>query len=72
MVIGGFHLMQTPVADVKRIVADFKTLGVAWAGPTHCTGDEAIRQFREAYGDHFITGGVGTVVEAPKATAVVR
>jgi 7,8-dihydropterin-6-yl-methyl-4-(beta-D-ribofuranosyl)aminobenzene 5'-phosphate synthase len=53
---------------VKRIVAEFQALGVAWAGPTHCTGDEAIRLFREAYGDRFIAGGVGTVVDAPKAT----
>lgn len=67
MVIGGFHLLQTPADEVKRIVADFKTLGVAWAGPTHCTGDEAIRLFREAYGNHFIAGGVGTIVDAPRA-----
>jgi 7,8-dihydropterin-6-yl-methyl-4-(beta-D-ribofuranosyl)aminobenzene 5'-phosphate synthase len=62
MVLGGFHLMQTPADDVKRMVAEFKALGVEWAGPTHCTGDEAIRLFREAYGDHFIPGGVGTVI----------
>jgi len=31
-------------------------------GPTHCTGPEAIRLFKEAYGDRFIPGGVGTVV----------
>jgi len=66
MVIGGFHLLQTPADEVKRIIADFKALGVAWTGPTHCTGDEAIRLFREAYGDRFITGGVGTVVDVPR------
>jgi len=66
MVIGGFHLLQTPPDEVKRIIADFKSMGIAWTGPTHCTGDEAIRLFREAYGDHFITGGVGAVVNVPK------
>jgi 7,8-dihydropterin-6-yl-methyl-4-(beta-D-ribofuranosyl)aminobenzene 5'-phosphate synthase len=66
MVIGGFHLMQTAADGVKRTIADFKALGMAWAGPTHCTGDEAITLFREAYGDRFIAGGVGTVVEGPK------
>jgi 7,8-dihydropterin-6-yl-methyl-4-(beta-D-ribofuranosyl)aminobenzene 5'-phosphate synthase len=65
MVLGGFHLLQTPAERIKQIVADFKTMGIAYAGPTHCTGDEAIKQFRQAYGDHFISGGVGTVVEAP-------
>jgi 7,8-dihydropterin-6-yl-methyl-4-(beta-D-ribofuranosyl)aminobenzene 5'-phosphate synthase len=65
-VIGGMHLMQTPPEDVRRIIAEFKALGVAWAGPTHCTGPEAIRQFREAYGDHFIQGGAGAIVTLPK------
>jgi 7,8-dihydropterin-6-yl-methyl-4-(beta-D-ribofuranosyl)aminobenzene 5'-phosphate synthase len=71
-VIGGFHLMQTPADDVRRIIADLKALGVAWVGPTHCTGPDAIRLFREAYGDHFIPGGVGTVVSLPKTAAVGR
>jgi 7,8-dihydropterin-6-yl-methyl-4-(beta-D-ribofuranosyl)aminobenzene 5'-phosphate synthase len=67
MVIGGFHLLQTPPDEVRRIIAEFKALGVAWAGPTHCTGDGAIRLFRETYGDHFTAGGVGTVLDVPKA-----
>ncbi len=66
MVIGGFHLMQTPADQVRTIIGEFKALGVAWAGPTHCTGADAIGLFREAYGDHFIEGGVGTVVAVPR------
>jgi len=62
MVLGGFHLMQTPAQDVKRLIAEFKALGVEWAGPTHCTGDEAIRLFRDACGDHFVGGGAGTAI----------
>jgi 7,8-dihydropterin-6-yl-methyl-4-(beta-D-ribofuranosyl)aminobenzene 5'-phosphate synthase len=61
-VIGGFHLLQTPAADVTRMVAAFKELGVVRVGPTHCTGPDAIRQYREAYGSAFIEGGVGRVV----------
>ncbi len=67
MVIGGFHLLQSPPEDVRKIVADFKSMGIAWAGPTHCTGDDAMKLFREAYGDHFIAGGVGTIVNVPRA-----
>ena len=66
MVIGGFHLMKTPPDDVKRVIAEFKSLGVAWAGPTHCTGEAAIRLFQQEYGDHFVRGGVGTVVTVPR------
>jgi len=66
-VVGGFHLLQTPADEVKAIIAEFKRLGVGWAGPTHCTGDEAIRMFREAYGNRFIAGGAGTVVNLPRS-----
>jgi 7,8-dihydropterin-6-yl-methyl-4-(beta-D-ribofuranosyl)aminobenzene 5'-phosphate synthase len=64
-VVGGFHLLQTPADQVTGIVAAFKDLGVGRVGPTHCTGPDAIRQFKEAFGDRFIGGGVGTVVAAP-------
>jgi 7,8-dihydropterin-6-yl-methyl-4-(beta-D-ribofuranosyl)aminobenzene 5'-phosphate synthase len=64
MVLGGFHLLQTPAAAVSGIVAAFKDLGVGRVGPTHCTGAEAIRAFKEAFGDRYIGGGVGTVVAA--------
>jgi 7,8-dihydropterin-6-yl-methyl-4-(beta-D-ribofuranosyl)aminobenzene 5'-phosphate synthase len=67
MVLGGFHLLSTPANEVKGIVSAFKAIGVQYAGPTHCTGDEAMRLFREAYGEGFIRGGVGTVVEVKDA-----
>ncbi len=63
-VVGGFHLLQASADEVTGIVAAFKELGVGRAGPTHCTGPEAIRHFKEAFGDRFIPGGVGTVVTA--------
>jgi 7,8-dihydropterin-6-yl-methyl-4-(beta-D-ribofuranosyl)aminobenzene 5'-phosphate synthase len=61
-VIGGFHLLETPLNEVARMVAAFRELGVGRVGPTHCTGPDAIRLFKDAYGDHHIAGGVGTVV----------
>jgi 7,8-dihydropterin-6-yl-methyl-4-(beta-D-ribofuranosyl)aminobenzene 5'-phosphate synthase len=67
LVLGGFHLLQTPADRVAQIVADFKAMQVAYVGPTHCTGEAAIKAFREAYGTHFVDGGVGRVVKAPIA-----
>ena len=67
MVLGGFHLLETPADEVRSVIAGLKSMGVAYAGPTHCTGEEAIRLFSEAYGDHFIRGGAGTIVEIPPA-----
>lgn len=62
-VIGGFHLMQTPEADVEKIIADLKAAGVVRCGATHCTGEAAIAQFRDAFGAQFIPLGVGRVIE---------
>jgi 7,8-dihydropterin-6-yl-methyl-4-(beta-D-ribofuranosyl)aminobenzene 5'-phosphate synthase len=67
LVLGGFHLLQSPADRVAQIVADFKAMQVAYVSPTHCTGEAAIKAFRQAYGTHFIEGGVGRVVKAPIA-----
>ena len=40
---------------------------VAYVGPTHCTGEAAIKAFREAYGTHLVEGGAGRVVKTPIA-----
>jgi len=71
-VIGGFHLLETPAAELNRIVAAVQDLGVVEIGPTHCSGDDAIRLFKEAYGERFIAGGVGTVVRAPRGAGGPR
>jgi 7,8-dihydropterin-6-yl-methyl-4-(beta-D-ribofuranosyl)aminobenzene 5'-phosphate synthase len=63
MVFGGFHLAQKSDAEVKRIIEDFRQLGVVKVGPTHCTGDKAIKLFKDAYGDNYIKIGAGKVIE---------
>ena len=63
-VLGGFHLLETPADEVERMVSAFQELGIVRVGPTHCTGPDAIRLFRYAYGNRCVAGGVGTVVAA--------
>ncbi len=63
MVLGGFHLGQTPAAAVEQIIARFKALGVRRVGATHCTGDAAIATFRKAFGNDFIELGVGRKID---------
>lgn len=60
-VLGGFHLVNMPDAEVREIIGQFKALGVQKAGPSHCTGPTAIKLFREAYGRDFIPVGIGTI-----------
>ena len=62
LVFGGFHLLGKTGTEVDAIIAEFKKLGVEKVGPTHCTGDLAVKRFKEAYGENFIEMGVGKVV----------
>lgn len=59
LVFGGFHLMRHSDKEVSSIINHFKESGVEYCGATHCTGERAIEQFAEAYGDHFVKMGAG-------------
>lgn len=72
MVVGGFHLLEKPLAEARAIASAVRSLGVALAGPTHCTGDDGIFAFREVFGDAFVHGGVGQVIEVAAAPTASR
>ncbi len=61
--IGGFHLMRSKEEEIIEIVKELKLLGVEYITPTHCTGDLAIEIFKEVYGENYIPGGVGRIIE---------
>jgi len=63
MVFGGFHLLKHPPHAVKEIIREFKALGVKKCGATHCTGASAIALFKEAFGENYVSMGVGKVVQ---------
>ena len=63
LVIGGFHLGEYSQSQIRRIIAYFRELGVKQVSPTHCTGERAIAMFADEYGDDYIEGGVGRVIE---------
>ena len=62
LVLGGFHLGGASQHKVGRIIADFRELGVRRVAPCHCTGDQAIKAFADAFGADFIQSGVGCVI----------
>jgi 7,8-dihydropterin-6-yl-methyl-4-(beta-D-ribofuranosyl)aminobenzene 5'-phosphate synthase len=68
MAFGGFHLMRHSDEAVSEIIRRFKQLGVKRCGAMHCTGDEQIESFKEAYSESFIPMGVGKVLtfESPR------
>lgn len=65
LLMGGFHLRDRSDAEIRSILARLRALGVRKVAPSHCTGDPAIRIFREEWGENFVEGGLGAVIQVP-------
>ena len=63
LVLGGFHLMEEDERVIEMIVEKFHELSVKKVGPTHCTGDKAIKMFKQSYKENFIEAGAGKIVQ---------
>ena len=66
LVMGGFHLAGMSDEQIGAIIRMLKEMGVKKVAPSHCTGEKAIALFREAWGNHFLEGGVGAIIELPQ------
>ena len=62
LVLGGFHLVNTPEIEVTRIIGRFRELGVRRVGASHCTGDAPLGMFRQSYGKDFVELGAGRIL----------
>ena len=62
LVFGGFHLMNKNEQEMNEIIDQMRKLGVKKCGATHCTGERQIEMFKKAFGDDYITMGVGRVI----------
>jgi len=67
LVLGGFHLGDKSRKEIEGILSEFRRLGVRKVAPCHCTGEQAIRMFRQEYGQDFIQAGVGKVIRVPSS-----
>jgi len=54
LVAGGFHLRDHSEEEIREISLKFKELGVKNIGPSHCTGDNAIKIFKDEWKDNFV------------------
>jgi len=59
LVLGGFHTLDLSTFVVRSVIKRFQQMGVGKVAPTHCTGDEAIKIFKEVYGADFVEASVG-------------
>jgi len=60
--VGGFHLLEKNDDDILKSIEALKNLGVQKVLPTHCTGDRAIKLYKEHFKDNYIEGGIGCVM----------
>jgi len=65
LLMGGFHLGGADRNKVDGIISRLQALGVEKVAPSHCTGDAAIARLRQAWGEDFVEGGLGAVIEVP-------
>jgi 7,8-dihydropterin-6-yl-methyl-4-(beta-D-ribofuranosyl)aminobenzene 5'-phosphate synthase len=61
LAMGGFHLMNDSEASIRKVVSQFRELGVRYVAASHCTGDRARQMFAEEYQQHFLSSGAGNV-----------
>jgi len=62
LVMGGFHILDNTDEEILGIIAEFKSLGVRYAAPSHCSGERARKLFPREYGKRFIPLGAGMVI----------
>lgn len=60
--IGGFHLAQKPTKRIETMITSLEQAGVQHVMPTHCTGNQAIRMFQEAFEEGYHEGGIGAAL----------
>ena len=63
LVLGGFHTLDLSPFAVQSVIAKLQNMGVKMVAPSHCTGNEAIDLFKEAYKDNFIQAEVGKTLD---------
>jgi 7,8-dihydropterin-6-yl-methyl-4-(beta-D-ribofuranosyl)aminobenzene 5'-phosphate synthase len=62
LVIGGFHLGRESQSRIQGIISAFRDAEVQRVAPTHCTGDQAMQRFREAWGENYVQAGCGAEI----------
>jgi len=66
LVMGGFHLGGKANAQIQEVIHSLKELGVKKVAPSHCTGEKAMVLFRENWGENFLEGGAGAIIEVAR------
>ncbi|MFA5007691.1 MAG: MBL fold metallo-hydrolase [Candidatus Omnitrophota bacterium] len=63
LLLGGFHLIEADSRLMEYVVKEVKKMGVINVAPSHCSGYEATRLFREVFGENFVEIKTGMELE---------
>ncbi|MEA2068247.1 MAG: MBL fold metallo-hydrolase [Verrucomicrobiota bacterium] len=62
LVMGGFHLKDSPAEEIEQIIQALENLGARWVAPTHCSGELAETLFAKRFGKHCLSLCPGSVI----------
>lgn len=62
LIIGGFHLLDESALELERIAKKLKDFTQEIA-PCHCTGEEAIKKFKQIFKENFVRARAGEIIE---------
>jgi len=63
LVAGGFHLRATSKTEIKEISLRLLQMGVKNLALSHCTGESALKIFRQEWGDRVVSFDLGDTID---------
>ena len=63
MITGGLHLKDSSEDEITKVITFLRQHGVQKIAPMHCTGKHAEQLMRKAFGDSYVQGRQGDVIE---------
>ena len=64
LIAGGLHLVVAPDPVIEKVASSLKNnWKVDWVAPGHSTGEPTFAALKQAFGDHYLYAGLGTVIE---------
>jgi len=66
LAMGGFHLKDDSKEGIKQTVKTIYDLNVDKVAPSHCTGEDAIREFENIYQNNYLKSGIGKKITIEK------
>ncbi|WP_022855684.1 MBL fold metallo-hydrolase [Thermodesulfobacterium thermophilum] len=61
-ILGGLHLLDKNAEEIRNVIACLESKDVRLLAPSHCTGDLALKLFKQHFKERFLKVGVGTKI----------